>query len=259
MTTLEMEMGGEIQSGESCSPIIDLRQYTLFPGVRNEFVDLFDREFVETQEAVGMRVIGQFRDLGDPNRFVWIRGFPDMAARGRALKAFYVESEAWKKHSSLARSMMIDSSDAMLLKPARLNSGFSLPPASDRPGLHSPPSDGIVAASIYTLASAADAGFPDFFDSAVAPLVTAAGGSILASFMTENSPNNFPPLPVREGENVYVSFCAYGNLSAYHDALASIGRNDSWRREIWPALLQRIHSRPQVLRLVPTSRSQVSP
>jgi hypothetical protein len=259
VTTLEMEMRGEIQPGELCSPIIDLRQYTLFPGARNEFVELFDREFVETQEAVGMRVIGQFRDLGDPNRFVWIRGFPDTAARARALKAFYVESEAWKKHSSQARAMMIDSSDALLLRPARSNSGFLLPPADDRPGLHSPPSDGVIAASIYTLASAADAGFLDFFDGAVAPLVTAAGGSILASFVTENSPNNFPPLPLREGENVYVSFCAYSNLSAYHDALASLGRNDSWRREIWPALLKRIHSRPHVVRLVPTSRSQVRP
>jgi hypothetical protein len=259
VTALEMEVGREIQPGELCSPIIDLRQYTLFPDARNEFVELFDREFVETQEAVGMRVIGQFRDLGDPNRFVWIRGFPDMAARGRALKDFYVESEAWKKHSSQARSMMIDSSDALLLKPARLNSGFLLPPASERPGLHSSSSDGIVGASIYTLASTADAGFPDFFDRAVAPLITATGGSILASFVTENSPNNFPPLPLREGENVYVSFCAYSNLPAYHDALASLGRNESWRREIWPALLQRIHSRPQILRLVPTSRSQVRP
>jgi hypothetical protein len=259
VTTVEMEVGGEIRPGELCCPIIDLRQYTLFPGARNEFVELFDREFVETQEAVGMRVIGQFRDLGDPNRFVWIRGFPDMPARARALMAFYVESEAWKKHPSQARSMMIDSSDALLLKPARSNSGFMLPPASDRPGFHSPPSDGVVAASIYTLGSAADTGFLDFFDNAVAPLITADGGSILASFMTESSPNNFPPLPLREDENVYVSFCAYSNLSAYHDALASLGRNNSWRREIWPALLQRIHSRPQVLRLVPTSRSQVRP
>jgi hypothetical protein len=76
--------------------------------------------------------------------------------------AFYVESEAWKKHSSQARSMMIDSSDALLLRPARSNSGFLLPPCDDRPGLHSPSSDGVLAASIYTLASAADAGFLDF-------------------------------------------------------------------------------------------------
>ena len=32
-----------------------------------------------------MRVIGQFRDIGDPNRFVWLRGFPDMPSREKAL------------------------------------------------------------------------------------------------------------------------------------------------------------------------------
>ena len=45
-------------TGTICSPIVDLRQYTLYPGTRDGFVELFDREFVETQEAVGMRVIG---------------------------------------------------------------------------------------------------------------------------------------------------------------------------------------------------------
>lgn len=35
-----------------------------------------------------MRAIGQFRDLGDPNRFVWLRGYPDMPAREKALTAF---------------------------------------------------------------------------------------------------------------------------------------------------------------------------
>ena len=42
------------------------------------------REFVESQENCGMTVIGQFRDLDDPDRFVWLRGFPDMAQRARA-------------------------------------------------------------------------------------------------------------------------------------------------------------------------------
>src|SRR5439155_10483603 len=56
---------GNGTSRTTCSPIVDLRQYTLYPGTRDGFVELFDREFVETQEASGMRVIGQFRDLGD--------------------------------------------------------------------------------------------------------------------------------------------------------------------------------------------------
>src|SRR5437773_842113 len=74
---------------EPCCPIVELRQYTLHPGKRDVLIDLFDREFVESQEALGMKVIGQFRDLDDPDRFVWLRGFRDMASRAKALQDFY--------------------------------------------------------------------------------------------------------------------------------------------------------------------------
>ncbi len=70
------------------SPIVELRQYVLRPGQRDVLIEPFDAELVETQEDVGMKVIGQFRDLDDPNGFVWLRGFPDMAARTRSLAAF---------------------------------------------------------------------------------------------------------------------------------------------------------------------------
>src|SRR5688500_130018 len=81
----------------SCCPIVELRQYTLHPGQRDVLIELFDREFIETQEAEGMRILGQFRDLGNPDRFVWPRGFPDMDTRKRALTAFY-GGPAWKAH-----------------------------------------------------------------------------------------------------------------------------------------------------------------
>jgi hypothetical protein len=42
-------------------------------------------EFVENQARVGMRIIGRFRDLDDPNRFVGLRGFDTMATRGPLL------------------------------------------------------------------------------------------------------------------------------------------------------------------------------
>src|SRR5689334_9446993 len=96
---------------ELWSPLVDLRQYTLFPGTMDSFITLFDREFVEAQEATGMRVIGQFRDLGDPNRFVWMRGFPDMPTREKALTDFYIHGAVWKQHAPEARAAMIDSSD----------------------------------------------------------------------------------------------------------------------------------------------------
>ncbi|MEV7990963.1 NIPSNAP family protein [Streptomyces sp. NPDC086077] len=71
--------------------MIELRQYTLRPGRRDELIELFDREFIETQEEAGILVRGQFRDLDDPDRLVWLRGFRDMAARHSALTAFYDE------------------------------------------------------------------------------------------------------------------------------------------------------------------------
>lgn len=43
-------------------PVVELRQYTLRPGQRDVLIDLFDREFVESQEADGMAIVGQFRD-----------------------------------------------------------------------------------------------------------------------------------------------------------------------------------------------------
>jgi len=63
-------------------PVVELRQYTLRPGQRDVLIDLFDREFVESQEADGMAIVGQFRDLDDPDRFTWIRGFASMPRPG---------------------------------------------------------------------------------------------------------------------------------------------------------------------------------
>jgi hypothetical protein len=69
-------------------PIVELRQYTLHDGQRDVLVNLFEREFVESQEALGMKVIGTFTDIDRPNRFVWLRGFLDMDSRLSGLSAF---------------------------------------------------------------------------------------------------------------------------------------------------------------------------
>ena len=43
------------QPPQTCCPIVELRQYTLHPGQRDVLIDLFDREFVESQEAPDLR------------------------------------------------------------------------------------------------------------------------------------------------------------------------------------------------------------
>src|SRR2546429_9426775 len=97
--------------------IVELRQYTLHHDQRDVLIELFDREFVETQEAVGMTVIGQFRDLDDPDRFVWFRGYPDMATRASGLDAFY-GGPGRMAHRDRANATMIDSGNVPPLGPA---------------------------------------------------------------------------------------------------------------------------------------------
>src|ERR1700730_16316001 len=109
----------------TCCPIVELRQYTLHAGQRDRLIDLFEREFIESQEALGISVIGQFRDRDDPNRFVWVRGFPGLAARGEALAAFY-GGPAWQAHRAAANATMLDSANVLLLRPAPGGSGFAL-------------------------------------------------------------------------------------------------------------------------------------
>src|SRR4029077_20100414 len=88
--------------------VIELRQYTLHAGKRDVLIDLFDAEFIESQEALGLTVIGQFRDVDDPDRFVWLRGFRDMTIRAKGLKAFY-GGPVWRDHREAANATMIDS------------------------------------------------------------------------------------------------------------------------------------------------------
>src|SRR5215471_6117347 len=98
-----------------CS-VVELRQYTLHDGARERLVRLFENEFIESQQALGIRVIGPFHDLEDPNRFVWLRGFPDMNERRRMLSAFY-EGSIWLAHRDAANGTMIDSDNVLLLRP----------------------------------------------------------------------------------------------------------------------------------------------
>src|SRR5215469_8417835 len=96
--------------------VVELRQYTLHDGARERLIDLFEREFIESQEALGIRLCGPFRDLEDPNRFVWLRGFHDMNQRSAMLSAFY-DGPVWRTHRDAANATMVDSDNVLLLRP----------------------------------------------------------------------------------------------------------------------------------------------
>ena len=253
---LSLGFGSAHATGEdsTCCPILELRQYTLRPGQRDVLIELFDREFIETQEAEGMRILGQFRDLDNPDRFVWLRGFQDMPGRARSLGAFY-GGPAWKAHSKAANVTMVDVSNVLLLRPARPVSGFSLEQLRrPAPGSTDVPKR-LLIATIYSLAESPSDEFLDFFEREVTPLLTDAGASILGRFVTESSPNTFPALPVREGEQVFVVFSAFQDGTAYEQYLAKLGRSQRWNGGVEKALASRLKQPPETLRLSPTARS----
>jgi NIPSNAP len=117
MTEPAGENSKQVRPSRLCCPVVELRQYTLHPGKRDVLIDLFDREFIEPQEALGIKVIGQFRDLDRSDRFVWLRGFHDMTSRAKALTDFY-SGPVWKAHREAANATMIDSDNVLLLRPA---------------------------------------------------------------------------------------------------------------------------------------------
>jgi hypothetical protein len=237
-----------------CCPIIELRQYTLHPDKLDEFIRLFEREFIETQEAVGISVIGHFRDQDDPNRFVWLRGFPDMPARAEALQAFY-GGPVWKAHRDEANANFIDTDNVLLLRPLSAASGFALAKLQRPPSGTRAPTKGMVVATIYSFDAAVGDDFRQFFEREIKPELHNAGISVAAALETESSPNTFPRLPVREGENVFIWIATFAAADDYARSLARLEQSRNWRETIAPQLMRRLKSPQQVLRLTPAPRS----
>jgi len=235
-------------------PVVELRQYTLRPGQREVLIDLFDREFVESQEAAGMAIVGQFRDLGEPYRFVWIRGFPSMPARAQALASFY-GGPAWKAHSAQANATMIDTDNVLLLRPVTVQSGFPASAAPRHPVGHTPPEPSRVLVTLYYRDHPFDSVFADFFDRHARPVLVEAGATPLACLQTEHAENTFPALPVRTGENLFVWLARFSSPAHLSSHLRQLEGSTRWRDHVLPGLSAMTTAGPQQLQLAPTTRS----
>lgn len=234
------------------SSVVDLRQYTTRPGRRDTLIDLFDGYFVSGQEDVGMHLVGQFRDLDDPDRFVWLRGFDSMPARGASLSAFY-NGPVWQAHRDRANATMADSDNALLLNPLRLASGY---PRFGAGRDSATQLRSVVGLTVVYLDQPIDEPFRAFVLDSVVPELTAAGGEPVAVFVTDPSANNFPALPLRE-ENVVVWINRFDDDVAYQGHRASLAASAGWCERVLPVLERTARLPMQQLRLRPTAGSQL--
>jgi hypothetical protein len=94
--------------------IIEMRTYKLKPGKRDEFLRIFRTRSTPAHNEIGMKILGPFLSIEDPDIFFFMRGFPDLAAR-EPMKAKFYEGELWKNELENILMPMIEKYDVVLV------------------------------------------------------------------------------------------------------------------------------------------------
>jgi hypothetical protein len=83
--------------------IVEMRTYKLKPGMRSAFLEVFRAKSMPKHAELGMKILGPFLSVEDPDSFFFMRGFPNLASR-EPMRARFYEGELWK--SELERVLM---------------------------------------------------------------------------------------------------------------------------------------------------------
>ena len=95
--------------------IIEMRTYRTKPGKRSEFLETFRSKSIPAHTEIGMKTLGPFLSIEDPDTFFWMRGFPDVASRGK-MKAQFYEGELWKHELENILLPILDKYEVVLVE-----------------------------------------------------------------------------------------------------------------------------------------------
>ncbi len=95
--------------------VVEMRTYKLKPGCRAKFLETFHAKSVPAHAEIGMRIMGPFLSIEDPDTFFFMRGFPDLASR-EPMKAKFYEGELWKRELENVLMPMIEKYDVVLVE-----------------------------------------------------------------------------------------------------------------------------------------------
>jgi len=91
-----------------------MRTYKLKPGTRARFLEIFQSQCVPAHADIGMKILGPFVSIEDPDMFFFMRGFPDLASR-EPMKAKFYEGELWKRELEPLMMPLIENYDVVLV------------------------------------------------------------------------------------------------------------------------------------------------
>ena len=94
--------------------IIEMRTYKLKPGRRAEFLEIFRTRSMPAHAEIGMKILGPWLAIDDPDIFFFMRGFPDLASR-EPMKANFYEGKLWKEELESVLMPMIERYDVVLV------------------------------------------------------------------------------------------------------------------------------------------------
>jgi len=98
--------------------IVEVRSYRVTPGKRDEFLRTFETRSIPALQAHGMKIVGPMVDVENPNKFVFLRGFPSMEELHR-MKNDYYGGKIWKEELEHILMPMLESYDVILCETTR--------------------------------------------------------------------------------------------------------------------------------------------
>ena len=216
--------------------VIELRNYLVRQGRRDEFINLFEDNFVQSQNILGGYILGQYRVKGANDNFFWIRGFRDMPARYKFLNDFYFGSPAWKQHKSEANTMLLNNDNVYLLRPLNLKDSANDAKFSFNTSWFGQ-EKGIAVVDFYTSNTKRDK-LIDFVRKKYAAILNASKIENTSFWTSETTPNDFTGLPVFQDKNLLVQITFYKNESEYQNKMKEVDSkmNDELKSE-WADLV----------------------
>lgn len=97
--------------------IIEMRTYKTKPGKRSLFIEIFRSKSIPAHKEIGMKILGPFLSVEDPDTFFFMRGFPDLPSR-EPMKARFYEGELWKSELENVLMPMLEKYEAVLVEDA---------------------------------------------------------------------------------------------------------------------------------------------
>jgi hypothetical protein len=95
--------------------IIEMRTYKTKPGCRSQFLEVFRRKSMPAHAEIGMKILGPFLSVEDPDTFFFMRGFPDLPSR-EPMKAKFYEGELWKKELENVLMPMLEKYEVVVVE-----------------------------------------------------------------------------------------------------------------------------------------------